>query len=354
MQFPASPKNKLESFSSFNMSSEDSAGSDSSFDSEDDNDSDTPFRLPDHIHNNHHHNNNDNNNNNNDSLEASTIENPQKALLDDLKFKHQRYTQYTKRIYQKSRELEQDKSSSMWCSLYYTFFNNSMHSSIVTLNELNLRCKFLFNMDKIEKETKRNSSSQNNHLRQTPLTNISSFLKYFADKNYDHPTRPKTTIALRGRASSKQKNIQFKDNSEPSNVTPNQNRNFCNILKMYNIKEPNEIVANVNRKTGQFSKDKSMKKKIENMNYILNNKHAYQVEMENFKRTMSNNVKIKRLYDEFLDLKQGENFFANNVDVDLVKKYENKLEEEEKLGAQVNMFCEKVINKIDPFYKLDF
>ena len=34
--------------------------------------------------------------------------------LEELKYKHDKYVQYTKRIHQKSKELEQDKNSSMW------------------------------------------------------------------------------------------------------------------------------------------------------------------------------------------------------------------------------------------------
>jgi hypothetical protein len=90
------------------LTSEDSVGTDSSFELNEDEVVGNNINL-----------NSDNNN-----------------TLEELKYKHDKYVQYTKRIYQKSKELEQDKSTSMWCSLYYTFFNNFNKKSTITLNEL--------------------------------------------------------------------------------------------------------------------------------------------------------------------------------------------------------------------------
>ena len=108
--------------------------------------------------------------------------------LEELKYKHDKYVQYTKRIYQKSKELEQDKNSSMWCSLYYTFFNNFNKKSTITLNELELRCKFLFKMDKIEKEEnkKKKSKSVEKNNMITPYTNLNEFIKFFSEKKYEN------------------------------------------------------------------------------------------------------------------------------------------------------------------------
>ena len=142
------------------LTSEDSVGTDSSFELNEDEVVGNNINL-----------NSDNNN-----------------TLEELKYKHDKYVQYTKRIYQKSKELEQDKSTSMWCSLYYTFFNNFNKKSTITLNELELRCKFLFKMDKIEKEEnkkKRAKSHEKNNVI-TPYTNLNEFIKFFSEKKYDN------------------------------------------------------------------------------------------------------------------------------------------------------------------------
>ena len=58
------------------------------------------------------------------------------SLVEDLKFKYDRYIQYKKSIYQKNDEFKKEKSNSKWRILYYTFFNNFNQKSTITLNEL--------------------------------------------------------------------------------------------------------------------------------------------------------------------------------------------------------------------------
>ena len=69
-----------------------------------------------------------------------------------------------------------DKNTSLWQSVYYTFFGN-YNRGAVTLHELNLRCKFLFNMDKVygfEKEIEKKKIK--------PLTNIEQFIRMYSLK----------------------------------------------------------------------------------------------------------------------------------------------------------------------------
>ena len=239
--------------------------------------------------------------------------------LEELKYKHDKYVQYTKRIYQKSKELEQDKNSSMWCSLYYTFFNNFNKKSTITLNELELRCKFLFKMDKIEKEEnkKKKSKSVEKNNMITPYTNLNEFIKFFSEKKYENYLSKiihKTKSISQPKDKLKKKKEIKNENQKNNNINLLQN-NYT-LLDMYNITEPVEVINKVTRE--QIKNDKT-RKRDENINYILNNKHAYQVELDNF-----------------------------------IQKYGNKIGEQEELGMQINSFCNKIVNKIDPFQKLDF
>ena len=100
--------------------------------------------------------------------------------IEDVQFKFKRYEDFRRKIYIKKKELEDDKTGTMWKSLYYTFFNNQVKNSI-TINELELRCKFLFNMDKINKlddEIKKKKIET--------LTNIEPFIQYYNLKRDDN------------------------------------------------------------------------------------------------------------------------------------------------------------------------
>ena len=274
--------------------------------------------------------------------------------LEELKYKHDKYVQYTKRIYQKSKELEQDKNSSMWCSLYYTFFNNFNKKSTITLNELELRCKFLFKMDKIEKEEnkKKKSKSVEKNNMITPYTNLNEFIKFFSEKKYENYLSKiihKTKSISQPKDKLKKKKEIKNENQKNNNINLLQN-NYT-LLDMYNITEPVEVINKVTKE--QIKNDKT-RKRDENINYILNNKHAYQVELDNFANEIKGDEKMKNLYNTFLDFKSNDSFFINNKGVDLIQKYGNKIGEQEELGMQINSFCNKIVNKIDPFQKLDF
>lgn len=307
------------------MSSEDSAGTDSSFDSIQE---DVPSN--------------------------NRIKNSYQQKGKDIKYKHASYSRYIKSTNQKTKEMNNPNTS--WLSVYYTFFNASTNTSKTTLNELNLRSKFLFKYDKIEKESKKRAQSSKpcSH----PYTNINQFLKYFSEKKYDNYS---SKLILKAK-SSLQRSIRKKESVLPTELRindreANQNKLIqYNLLTLYNIKEPNEIVASVNKKNSIYSKDEKMKKRIENMNYILNNKNAYQVEIENYKKNgiINDNDKFKEIYDTFLDFKSNESFFVLNTNEDLIQKYKNRMEESEKLGYRINNFTRNVINKIDTINKLDF
>jgi len=274
--------------------------------------------------------------------------------LEELKYKHDKYVQYTKRIYQKSKELEQDKNTSMWCSLYYTFFNNFNKKSTITLNELELRCKFLFKMDKIEKEEnkKKKSKSVEKNNMITPYTNLNEFIKFFSEKKYENYLSKiihKTKSISQPKDKLKKKKEIKNENQKNNNINLLQN-NYT-LLDMYNITEPVEVINKVTRE--QIKNDKT-RKRDENINYILNNKHAYQVELDNFANEIKGDEKMRNLYNTFLDFKSNDSFFISNQGVDLIQKYGNKLGEQEELGMQINSFCDKIVSKIDPFQKLDF
>lgn len=274
--------------------------------------------------------------------------------LEELKYKHDKYVQYTKRIHQKSKELEQDKNCSKWCSLYYTFFNNFNKKSTITLNELELRCKFLFKMDKIEKEEnkKKKSKSVEKSNMITPYTNLNEFIKFFSEKKYESYFS-KTIHKIKSTSQTKEKSKKKKDikNENQKNNNINLLQNNYTLLDMYNITEPVEVI---NKVTREQIKNEKTRKRDENINHILNNKHAYQVELENFANEIKRDEKMKNLYNTFLDFKSNDSFFINNKGVDLIQKYGNKIGEQEELGMQINSFCNKIVNKIDPFQKLDF
>ena len=96
-----------------------------------------------------------------DSYDESGKDEFDTQSIDEIKSKITRYKYYMTKLKNKRKDLLSDKSISLWQAVYFTFFGD-YNNGAVTLHELNLRCKFLFNMDKVygfEKEIEKKKES---------------------------------------------------------------------------------------------------------------------------------------------------------------------------------------------------
>ena len=303
----------------------------------------------------------------NDELESESNkkkeinENKSAKLLEYLQFKQQKYQELMRKV---KRKGEENGKKSPWSTLYYTFFNNFYKKNFVTLNEINLRCRFLWKIDQLEKEARRSKSESKDYINK-PLTNLNEFINYFADKKYNINSPKKQKDNIKSEKSVKKekyidnnfssnninmniKNLQKKELKDNNNF--GKNKESFNLFNLYGIKKPldfiNKIIKDERRSTYGINKTK-------NFDILLSNKKIYEQEIDNYFKTAKDSSINMKIYEEFLDFKSNENFFNDNAGVDLINKYGNKLEEQEKFGNHLNQFYSKVINNIDPMQKLD-
>ena len=303
----------------------------------------------------------------NDELESESNkkkeinENKSAKLLEYLQFKQQKYQELMRKV---KRKGEENGKKSPWSTLYYTFFNNFYKKNFVTLNEINLRCRFLWKIDQLEKEARRSKSESKDYINK-PLTNLNEFINYFADKKYNINSPKKQKDNIKSEKSIKKekyidnnfssnninmniKNLQKKEIKDNNNF--GKNKESFNLFNLYGIKKPldfiNKIIKDERRSTYGINKTK-------NFDILLSNKKIYEQEIDNYFKTAKDSSINMKIYEEFLDFKSNENFFNDNAGVDLINKYGNKLEEQEKFGNHLNQFYSKVINNIDPMQKLD-
>ena len=303
----------------------------------------------------------------NDELESESNkkkeinENKSAKILEYLQFKQQKYQELMRKV---KRKGEENGKKSPWSTLYYTFFNNFYKKNFVTLNEINLRCRFLWKIDQLEKEARRSKSESKDYINK-PLTNLNEFINYFADKKYNINSPKKQKDNIKSEKSVKKekyidnnfssnninmniKNLQKKEIKDNNNF--GKNKESFNLFNLYGIKKPldfiNKIIKDERRSTYGINKTK-------NFDILLSNKKIYEQEIDNYFKTAKDSSINMKIYEEFLDFKSNENFFNDNAGVDLINKYGNKLEEQEKFGNHLNQFYSKVINNIDPMQKLD-
>ena len=360
-----------------------------------------------------------------DSFDESGKDEFDSQSIDDIKSKITRYKYYITKINNKRKELLRDKSISLWQVVYYTFFGD-YNNGAVTLHELNLRCKFLFNMDKVygfEKEIEKK--------RIKPLTNIEQFIRMYSLKKDDN--LPKKLIAEKKDKKDKEKNkdmlelqrkitaynlkkrsnmIDMKESKDykeddlnlkkgvnskikldGSNKNLNGNNNQNKIKGMSKSKSADFIDASVNvnkentekrhylksllelngfnlqdeelydiiqELTAKYKENKDRQKlkykenkdrqKLDNLTKIIKGDFIYKQELDN---AMKTNDPFLNELSYLLDVNSERPFLINNIDVDLISKYEHSLGPQDRLSRQVNNFISKILSKLNPNFKID-
>jgi hypothetical protein len=333
--------------------------------------------------------------------------------IDEIKNKMARYKQYISKINKKKKELIQDKTTSLWQAVYYSFFCDH-HSGAVTLHELSLRCKFLFNMDKVsgfEKEIEKKKIK--------PLTNVDQFIRMYSLKKNDNPL-----LKLLAEKKDKEKNknmldlqrkiiaynlkkksdmINLKKDKEDNeddiiikkvnleasskNLKNSQNNNngYGGVNKMkgmnksrsadninasiYPNKESNEkahylksllelngfnledeeLYDIIQELTAKYKETKDTQK-LDNLTKIIKGDFIYKQELDN---AIKSNDPILKELRYLLDVNSERPFLINNINVDLIAKYEHSLQPQDRLSRIADNFISKILNNLNPNFKID-
>ena len=330
-----------------------------------------------------------------DSFDESGKEDFDSQNIDEIKNKISRYKYYISKIENKRKELLRDKTISLWQVVYYTFFGD-YNNGAVTLHELNLRCKFLFNMDKVygfEKEIEKKKIK--------PLTNIDQFIRMYSlkkddnnikkliaekkdkEKNKDmlelqrkitaynlkkrgnmidiqeskefkedekkHQNNNKDTNKVKGM--NKSKSADYIDASVVPNKETTEKRHYLkSLLELngFNLQDE-ELYDIIQELTAKYKENKD-RQKLDNLTKIIKGDFIYKQELEN---AMKSNDPFLNELSYLLDVNSERPFLINNIDVDLIAKYEHSLGPQDRLSRQVNNFISKILSKLNPNFKID-
>ena len=338
--------------------------------------------------------------------------------IDEIKNKMARYKQYISKINKKKKELIQDKTTSLWQAVYYSFFCDH-HSGAVTLHELSLRCKFLFNMDKVsgfEKDIEKKKIK--------PLTNVDQFIRMYSLKKNDNPLlkllaekkdkennknmldlqrkiiaynlkkksdminlkkdkedneddiiiKKVSNTKLNLEASSKNlKNSQNNNNGYGgvnkmkgmnksrsadninASIYPNKESNekahyLKSLLELngFNL-EDEELYDIIQELTAKYKETKDTQK-LDNLTKIIKGDFIYKQELDN---AIKSNDPILKELRYLLDVNSERPFLINNINVDLIAKYEHSLQPQDRLSRIADNFISKILNNLNPNFKID-
>lgn len=303
-----------------------------------------------------------------DSFDDFNSEKKDFPSIEDIKFKHKRYENFRRKIIIKKKELEDDKTGTMWKSLYYTFFNNQVKNSI-TINELELRCKFLFNMDKIN-----NLNDEIKKKNIETLTNLEPFIQYYKKKKDDNFlinifSKEKNEEEEEENKNEKLNKTLFKIKYSRNNIKKENSkiekrflsmdkiyykkrkRIYNSLFEIYGFKENEELIEAITRVNEKYKNEKN-KIYLDNLNKINEGKFAFSREVQLIEDTFHSNEAIKNDIQGIINVNHNSKFFEENMDKDLIKEYSNKLEPQNRMSRQINTLNNKILSKIDPSFKI--
>ena len=301
--------------------------------------------------------------------------------IEEIKSKIEKYKHKMYRMKLKQKEIENDKNVSLWRCVYNTFFGNYVKGA-VSLHELNVRSKFIFNMDKcynFEKEIEKRKIK--------PLTNMESFIKNYSMKKdtnilvkifTENKKKVFTEDVLDIQKRIRNFNLKKKNHHKPSsssdyfkenkimlksksvdslgeenNIIQEKRYYLKNLLELNDFHLQDEELFDIIQELNAKYKESGDLQKLENLSKIIRGDFIYKQELDNIYKKNWNNDPFLRECNTILDVNSERQFLINNIDVDLISKYEHHLQPQDRLSRQVNNFVDKVLIKLNPNFKVE-
>jgi hypothetical protein len=150
---------------------------------------------------------------------------------------------------------------------------------------------------------------------------------------------------------SKSKSADFIDASVNVNKENTEKRHYLkSLLELngFNLQDE-ELYDIIQELTAKYKENKD-RQKLDNLTKIIKGDFIYKQELEN---AMKSNDPFLNELSYLLDVNSERPFLINNIDVDLIAKYEHSLGPQDRLSRQVNNFISKILSKLNPNFKID-
>jgi DNA invertase Pin-like site-specific DNA recombinase len=119
-------------------------------------------------------------------------------------------------------------------------------------------------------------------------------------------------------------------------------------LNGFNLQDE-ELYDIIQELTAKYKENKD-RQKLDNLTKIIKGDFIYKQELDN---AMKTNDPFLNELSYLLDVNSERQFLINNIDVDLISKYEHSLGPQDRLSRQVNNFISKILSKLNPNFKID-
>lgn len=123
------------------------------------------------------------------------------------------------------------------------------------------------------------------------------------------------------------------------------------LFEVYGFKENEELFEAITRINEKYKNDKN-KIYIDNLAKINEGKYAFSREVQLIDQTFENNKKIKNEIKDIINVNYNSKFFEDNLNKDLIKEYNSKLQPQNRMSRQINTLNNKILSKLNPKHKI--
>ena len=119
-------------------------------------------------------------------------------------------------------------------------------------------------------------------------------------------------------------------------------------LNGFNL-EDEELYDIIQELTAKYKETKDTQK-LDNLTKIIKGDFIYKQELDN---AIKSNDPILKELRYLLDVNCERPFLINNINVDLIAKYEHSLQPQDRLSRIADNFISKILNNLNPNFKID-
>ena len=149
----------------------------------------------------------------------------------------------------------------------------------------------------------------------------------------------------------KSKSCDYIDGTMNINKEAPEKRHYLkSLLELndFNLQDE-ELYDIIQELTAKYKENKD-RQKLEYLTKIIKGDFIYKQELD---KAMKLNDPFLNECSYILDVNSERPFLINNIDVDLISKYEHSLGPQDRLSRQVNNFINKILSKLNPNFKVE-
>ena len=204
------------------------------------------------------------------------------------------------------------------------------------------------NDNKENKEIKDNKEVKEGEIKKESNSKIKGD---HASSNKQNNNNNIATVSNKNKNMTKSKSTDYIDATMNVNKETSEKRHYLkSLLELNDFNLQDEELYDIIQELTTKYKENKDRQKLDNLTKIIKGDFIYKQELDN---ALKLNDPFLNECSYILDVNSERPFLINNIDVDLISKYEHNLGPQDRLSRLVNNFISKILSKLNPNFKIE-